>query len=175
MTEKISKTAGLLLLIVLAIGGVGCHSIDDERIPSMPVSINLSDAGQWNAYGVAGFGLFRYFIPSLRQPSGFSYTANTATGYGGVLLIGGMNPYTLETNVPLAYDLSCPVERKPDIRVQVDPATFEAICPKCGSHYDVTMQGGAPVSGEATWGKHKYGLTRYECVRSVNGGYMIVN
>ncbi len=151
----------------------GCNSIDDEKIPAMPVSINLSDAGLWNTYGVSGFGLFRYFIPQLNEPSGYRYTANTATGFGGVLLIGGMDPFSTETNVPLAYDLSCPIECDPNIRVAVDASTFEAICGKCGSHYDVTMQGGAPVSGPAAEGKHKYGLTRYQCLQSTAGGYMI--
>lgn len=151
----------------------GCHSVDDERIPAMPVSINLSDAGLWNTYGVSGFGLFRYFIPQLNEPAGYRYTANTATGFGGVLLIGGMDPFTTETNVPLAYDMACPVECDPNVRVAVDATSFEAICGKCGSHYDVTMQGGAPLSGPATEGKYKYGLTRYQCLRSVGGGYMI--
>ncbi len=151
----------------------GCHTIDDERIPSLPVNINLSDAGLWNAYGVAGFGLFRYFVPSLNEPSGFRYVANSATGFGGVLLIMGMDPFTNDTNVPLAYDLACPVERQADIRVRIDESNFEAICPKCGSHYDVTMQGGAPVSGEAAAGKIKYGLMRYQCIPSTYGGYVI--
>lgn len=151
----------------------GCHTVDDERIPAMPVSINLSDPGLWNIYGVPGFGLFRYFIPQLHEPAGFSYSVGTAAGFGGVLLIGGMDPFSTETNIPLAYDLACPVECDPNVRVRVDAASFEAVCPKCGSHYDVTMQGGAPVSGQASEGKHKYGLTRYRCLRTTAGGYMI--
>lgn len=151
----------------------GCHEVDDERIPAMPVNISLGDAGLWNTYGVFGFGMCRYFVPSLREPSGFQYNVSTAAGYGGVLLVGGMDPYTTETNVPLAYDLACPVECNPNVRVAVDSETFEAVCPKCGSHYDVTMQGGAPVSGQAAEGKHKYGLTRYQCLRTAMGGYMI--
>ncbi len=151
----------------------GCHTVDDERIPAVPVNINLADAGLWNTYGVSGFGLFRYFIPQAGEPAGFRYTANTATGFGGVLLIGGMDPFSTETNVPLAYDLACPVESDPNVRVSVDPLTFEAVCGKCGSHYDITMQGGAPVYGPASQGKHKYGLSRYQCLRSTSGGYII--
>lgn len=160
-----------MILMFLFVGS--CRTVDDERIPAMPVSINLSDPGLWNTYGVAGFGLFRYFIPQLREPAGFSYNVGTATGFGGILLIGGMDPFTTETNIPLAYDLACPVECDPNVRVAVDVASFEAVCPKCGSHYDVTMQGGAPVSGQAAEGKHKYGLSRYQCLPSTMGGYMI--
>lgn len=151
----------------------GCHTVDDDRIPAMPVSINLSDIGLWNRYGVSGFGVYRYFIPQLHEPSGFSYTVATSTGFGGVLLIGGMDPYTTDTNTPLAYDLACPLEREPNVRVAIDSNTFEAVCPKCGSHYDVTMGGGAPTAGPALEGKHKYGMTRYQCLASSAGGYMI--
>ncbi len=151
----------------------GCNTVDDSRLPAMPVTINLSDAGLWNKYGVSGFGTYRYFIPQLHLPSGFSYTVTTYTGFGGVLLIGGMDPYTTTTETPLAYDLACPVECSADIRVAIDISTYEAVCPVCGSHYDVTMAGGAPTSGPALEGKHKYGMTRYQCLQSTTGGYMI--
>ena len=77
-------------MILMFLFAGSCHTVDDERIPAMPVSINLSDPGLWNTYGVAGFGLFRYFIPQLREPAGFSYSVGTATGFGGILLIGGI-------------------------------------------------------------------------------------
>ena len=153
----------------------GCHSVDDDRIPSMPVSINLSDAGMWNRYGVVGYGVFRYFISSEHEPSGFPYTTQTYTGFGGVMLIVGMDPFTVDTDRVLAYDLSCPYECRQNIRVKVDPTSFEAVCPVCGSHYDVTMRGGAAISGPAATGKHKYGLRRYQCNPTQYGGYLITN
>ena len=162
-------------IMLSSLSFVGCNSVDDDRIPSLPVNINLSDAGVWSRYGVAGYGMFRYFIKDEKQPAGFPYTATTYVGYGGVLLISGMDPFTADTDRVLAYDLSCPVECKPSIRVQVDPSTFEAICPKCGSHYDVTMRGGAAISGPAVDGKHKYGLRRYQCSPTQFGGYLISN
>ncbi|MDE5869824.1 MAG: hypothetical protein K2H18_06290 [Muribaculaceae bacterium] len=164
-------------LVVLTLSAVAfslttaCNSNDDERIPNMGVSINLSDAGLWSHYGVSGFGIPQYFIKSLRQPAGFPYLERSMTGYGGVLLINGFD-YRINEVAPLAYDLSCPVERKQDVRVKVDPDTFEAICPDCGSKYDVTMGAGAPLSGPA-YNDH-YALRRYECIP--NGtGYLVVN
>lgn len=154
----------------------GCDTVDDSRIPAMPVNINLSDPGMWNAYGVSGFGDFNYFVfqeGSPREPSGFPYTDISATGYGGVLLIEGMDPFQLETSMPLAYDLSCPVEKSRTIRVRIDPATYEAVCPVCDSHYDVTMAAGAPTSGPALTGERKYGLKRYYCHRTTTNGYII--
>lgn len=155
----------------------GCHSVDDDRIPTYAVAINLSDIGSWNTYGVAGFGDHRRFIltTGLREPAGFPYSQQSATGYGGVLLISGMDPFTTATDLPLAYDLSCPVEVKPDIRVEIEGDLYEAVCPVCGSHYDVTMGGGAPLSGPAATGDYRYGLRRYRCIPSGNGGYIITN
>lgn len=172
--NKISTYSAIVAcLIILS----GCHSIDDDRIPNYAVSINISDAGMWNTYGIAGFGTHRKFIftSSMHEPSSFPFTRQSATGYGGVLLIGGMDPFTATTDLPLAYDLSCPVEVKPDIRVEIEGDLYEAVCPVCGSHYDVTMGGGAPLSGPAASGKYKYGLRRYQCIPSGSGGYLITN
>lgn len=154
-----------------------CHPVDDDRIPSFAVNISLADAGAWNTYGVSGFGTSRRFILSqgLREPSGFPYAAASATGYGGVLLIVGMNPFTGVADGPLAYDLACPVEMKPDVRVQVEGDLYDAVCPVCGSHYDVTMGAGAPLSGPAAAGSTKYGLRRYNCYPTQYGGYIITN
>lgn len=138
----------------------------------MAVSINLSEAGMWNTYGVSGYGQYRYFIKELGEPRNFRYLDRTYTGFGGVLLIGGMDPFSTQTNVPLAYDLACPVERKANIRVQIDADNFEAVCPDCGSRYDVTMAGGSPISGSAL--HDKYCLTRYQCIPS-GYGYLITN
>ncbi len=161
-------------LAALLSAGLSCNQINDDRIPSLPVYINLSGAGMWNTYGVAGVGLTRSFInyQGVTSPAGFPFTATTYLGYGGVLLIGGVDPFTSETNVPLAYDLSCPVERSQTVRVAVDSESLEAVCPKCGSHYNVVTSGGSPVSGPAL--TDRYGLRRYTCSAD-NGGYIIHN
>lgn len=169
-------TPGRFLLPALAVTllATGCESVVDDRIPAVPVSINLGNAGLWNTYGVAGFGIYRKFIRQTGEPSDFPFTEQTYTGFGGILLIGGMDPFTAETQLPLAYDLACPVECRPDVRVNISGDTFEAVCPVCHSHYDVTMAGGAPVSGPAATGKPKYGLQRYQCAPSSMGGYIII-
>lgn len=172
------KEGGLFLSsIVLLLAVSACNQVDDDRIPSLPVYINLSGPGMWNSYGVAGVGLSREFInfEGVRSPSGFPYNANTYVGFGGVLLVGGMDPFTSQPNVPLAYDLSCPVERSQTVRVCIDPDNLDAVCPQCGSHYDVVVAGGSPVSGPALTGKHKYALRRYVCDQANGGGYIIHN
>lgn len=159
---------------MVALGG--CETVNDTRIPAMPVNINLADNGMWTAYGVSGFGDFQYFIfssGSPREPVGFPYTDRSATGFGGVLLIEGVDPFNSQAGVPLAYDLSCPVEKSPTIRVAIDPSNYEAVCPVCDSHYNVTTAAGAPVSGEAV--TLKYGLKRYSCFPASTGGYIITD
>lgn len=170
---RTGNPTSLFILAALLISAFfsGCNTNDDERIPNTYVSINLSDAGLWNRYGVSGFGIPQYFVKSLRLPSGFSYLDRSATGFGGVLLINGFD-YRINEVAPLAYDLACPVERKADIRVKVDPDSFEAICPDCGSKYDVTMGAGSPISGPAA--TDHYSLRNYKCVPT-GQGYMIVN
>ncbi len=152
----------------------GCGSVDDDRIQAMAVSINISNVGMWNTYGVFGFGQHRRFIltAARREPAGFPYSQTSSTGFGGVLLISGIDPLSGDP-VPLAYDLACPVERRPDVRVDIESELYEAVCPACGSHYDVTMAGGAPLSGPAAEGKYKYALRRYKVLAAADGGYLI--
>ena len=171
------KTGRSLLLMALLSAFASCNQVDDDRIPSLPVYINLSGAGMWNSYGVSGVGLSRNFInyKGVVSPHGFPYNANTYLGYGGILLIGGVDPFTAETNVPLAYDLACPVELSPTVRVGIDPDNLEAVCPVCGSRYDVVMAGGSPVGGPALTGEYKYGLRRYVCDPAQGGGYIVHN
>lgn len=161
--------------VCTAAGLLSCDTVDDDRIPDLPVVINLTTADYWHTYGVSAYGSYNIFVKSLGEPRNFPFVANTSTGYGGVLLVCGFNPFTLEAAVPLAFDLSCPVERKPDVRVrmQTDDLLPYAVCPECGSHYNVVEGGGAPTSGPAL--SKKYGLRRYECTSSPYGGYLISN
>ena len=166
---------GRCMALGIAIGiFLSCNTLDDDRIPNMPVNISLADPGLWNTYGVSGFGTHRNFILT-QQPAGFPWKSNSATGFGGVLLIEGVDPFSAVTAAPLAYDLSCPVERRPDIRVKVENATYMAVCPQCNSVYDVTSAGGAPIEGEAAEGKYKYRLKMYRVIPSGTGGYYITN
>lgn len=161
--------AACLALACLALAS--CHQLNDERIPLMAVNIDLSNQGVWNTYGVIGYGQSNRFIlaSGIREPAGFPYSYNSATGYGGVLLVSGQS-FSGEVE-PLAYDLSCPVERLPDVRVYMDGNTLEAVCPECGSRYDVTEANGAPTDGPAK--EMHYALTPYRCYGTTTGGYII--
>lgn len=162
--SRVLYIIGVVLSLFMA---QSCTKISDDQIPSYPVMLNLSTAGYWQTYGVSSPGLYRTFIKSERIPSNYPYNANIYTGFGGVLLVGDI--YTGE---PVAYDLACPVERRADVRISVDESSYEAVCPKCGSHYDVMSGWGTPLSGKAL--TQKVGLSRYSVVKT-GSGYNVVN
>ena len=165
----------LAVTIVAGLFFISCNSVNDDVIPSIPVYLNLTSASLWNTYGVAGYGDYRIFVKELRQPSNFAYTEQTSTGFGGVLLVNGTNPFSLEAGVPMAYDLACPVERRSDVRIsmQISQLFPVAVCPVCGSHFDVVERGGSPIDGPAL--ADKLGLRRFECRQGAYGGFLIIN
>lgn len=166
MRYTIKQSLRALLGIAAVLCMASCDSIEDDRIPESVVRIDLSVAGQWDVYGVHAVPDYRRFIRQNREPANFPYTDLTYTGYGGVLLVADIN------GVPQAYDLSCPVEARRDVRISVDTEKLQAVCDKCGSRYDIFSNYGYPISGQAT--TMKYGLKHYQ-VLPKNYGYLIAN
>ena len=151
------------LLIMLITGA--CDKIDNKTLPQYTVRIDLGSYALWNTYGVNGMGDFRIFNRDKNLPANFPYNVNTFTGYGGVLLMMGME-------YPLAYDMACPVEASQNVTMSIDADNLEAVCPRCGSHYNPLTGAGGPVSGVAI--KNKVGMRQYH-VNPINGGYYISN
>ncbi|MCD7710778.1 MAG: hypothetical protein LUI04_05460 [Porphyromonadaceae bacterium] len=152
----------LLLALILTALFPGCDNYDDDRIPERAVHIEIYSA-QWSIYGVYAYTDWREFIKNS-LPKGFSWSANSYTGFGGVLLVCGLN------NQLLAYDLACPVECSSSTRIEVDEENCVALCSVCGSTYDIFNGYGQPVSGPAR--EKKYGLTSYT-VNYTSTGYLI--
>lgn len=180
--KRITATgAGILpvLAVVLSLSATSCNTIDSDRIPNYAVNINLTPISAWQTYGVSYYGESKRFIRDLREPSNFPWLERTKTGFGGILLVNGMDPFTTEANVPLAYDLACPVECSSQIRVSMVNAEGHPLpvaeCPVCKSRYDVIEGGGRPISGSAK--EDSFGLRMYLCIPPANnmGGYLITN
>jgi len=159
------KTYFLTLLLAFLAGATACDTIDNKVIPRYTVRIDLGSYALWSTYGVGGMGEYRIFNRDKQLPSNFPYNVNTYTGYGGVLLMMGIDG-------PLAYDLSCPVEASQDIILSISPDNFDAICPRCGSRFNPLTGGGGPLSGVAI--NNKVGMRQYRVMPS-NGGYFISN
>ena len=177
--RRLLPSAALSCLLSGSILLTGCNTIDSDRIPNYAVNINLTPQASWQTYGVTYFGQYKRFVRELREPSNFQWLERTMTGFGGVLLVCGIDAFTNEANVPLAYDLACPVECRRDVRVKMVEAEGHpfpvAQCPVCKSEYDVFEAGGRPISGKAE--AEGYGLRIYYCVPPANGmgGYIITN
>ena len=145
---------------------LGCHTVDDDRIPYSPVMIRFSTQSMWEIYGVKGALDYQRFIINDNIPSNFPYTALSYTGFGGVLLCGDIH------GNPVAYDLSCPVERSRTVRIIIDETASNAYCSKCGSVYDVFSNFGVPLSGEAS--RLGYGLRRYDVTSGTQGDFKVI-
>lgn len=145
-----------------------CSRIDDKRLPAVPVNIVFTTEGMWAKYGIGGALEHRRFIKSQSNPvpADFPYTVSTYTGFGGVLLVGDLY------GNPLAYDLSCPFEASPEIRITVDSDNHDAVCPACGSTYDIFGGYGRPTSGPSA--ERGYGLTRYNVFEGGVMNYRVI-
>lgn len=157
--------SAIAVTAAMALGS--CHTLDDDRIPVTPVLIQFQSVAVWDAYGVPGAMSYRYFIKSERKPAGYSYTAMSATGFGGVLLCGDVNGQAV------AYDLACPVERNQSVRVSINTDTYVAECPVCHSTYDVFTLSGHPLSGPAA--QEGYGLRRYRVGAGSQTDYRVIS
>lgn len=144
----------------------GCHTLDDDRIPPFPVYLNFATQADWITYGVAAALDTKVFVKTDRLPQGYPYTAMSATGFGGVLLVCDY------TGNPVAYDLACPVECKADVRIRVDHTLHDAFCPVCHSRYDIYSGHGFPTSGPAQ--ENRFGLQIYHVSQGSNGSFRTV-
>lgn len=154
----------LFIAVAAAVAVVACDKVDDDRIPYAPVHLSFATVADWLQWGVteesAGCRSYIYVPGSrLNTPAGFPYKAADATGYGGLLLV------TDVLGSPVAYDLSCPYEARPDVRIEVPEGELFARCPKCGSTYDVFTNHGYPMSGPAA--ERGYAL---QCYSVLSGG-----
>lgn len=156
------------IAVALLVGLCSCDNIDNKRIPIDPVNIEFRTEAEWSIYGVTGALQYKYFIRDLRKPSNFPYTELTRTGFGGILLLCDIN------GEPVALDLACPVECQRTVRVQVEEdQEYLAICPKCGSKYDVFSLKGYPTAGPAA--EKGYAMRVYHVGPGRDGSFMRVS
>lgn len=83
-------------------------------------------------------------------------------GYGGILIYHG-----LDDNI-YAFDLACTKEVKRSVRVVTDSlVTGQAVCPECGSVFNVAYGSGNRISGDAPEGLRRYRVR-------ISGSYITV-
>lgn len=168
---KLSTLTAAALLTAAVAALTSCDTdLTFERVPYARVYVAFTTEGDWHIYGATAPMESRRFIRSERVPADYPYTEMTFTGYGGVLLT--QDPY----GNCHAFDLSCPVERQPQVRIVVDREESLARCPKCGSTYDVFnitgSGGGTPLGGMAA--KEHYGLRIYNVAWGADSRYVLL-
>lgn len=167
----------IIISALMCVGLISCQGIDldDDRIPRTAVYIPFTTESEWHTYGIGGYmgqgGAIqaRRFIRVERIPANYQYPDYSYTGFGGVLL-------TCDALSQLhAFDLACPVERQPTVRLAIQSDLF-AHCAKCGSTYDVfglERIAGSPTSGIAF--SKGYALRRYRVLFGVDGRYALIS
>ena len=128
-----------IILLLLITSLAGCTNNAVSPIPSYAVSLEiniLQDAPELNAIGgVAEF-------TSASRP--YQYL-----GFGGIVIFHNFDDQFV------AFDMACPHEIDRNTRVSVNMAG-QAVCPKCGSTFDVGYSQGFPVKGPARYPMKQY-------------------
>ncbi|MCM1522449.1 MAG: hypothetical protein NC039_07345 [Muribaculaceae bacterium] len=169
MKNILSRLMAVTITAMSIIFISGCDSVNDDRIPYAEVYLNFPTVADWNIHGVKGdAAAYNIYIRqgNTRVPSNFPYTDLDRTGYGGLLLVNDVMGNSL------AYDLSCPVEAQPTIRLHVPADQAFAECSTCGSTYEIYTNHGMPRSGPAA--DRGFALQRYSVTSGGALNYKIV-
>lgn len=123
-----------------------CSKFEESDIPYAPVYLELDlRFGDKDLVGI-------YNHKSITK----ARTAGEKTGFSGVLVVCGIDNYGNATYD--AFDLCCPHEAKKNIIIEADNAG-KAICPECGTEYDIGYGTGAPTKGVSQFPLRKYYMT----------------
>lgn len=126
--------ACLLLLTVFS-----CTKTIESGIPYRPVYLELDLTYQDKALK-ASYASKIYTQKNIDQKV-------EQTGFGGVLVYHGLS--SNGTDAYYAFDAACPYEAQSNITVAVDKDGIYAVCPKCGSKYELLNGLANPVEGPA--------------------------
>ena len=127
-----------IIILLLITSLVACTNNAVSPIPNYAVSleITMQDATELNTIGgVAEF-------TSTFRP-------NQYLGFGGIVIFHNFDDQFV------AFDMACPHEIDRNTRVSVNMAG-QAVCPKCGSTFDVGYSQGFPVKGPARYPMKQY-------------------
>jgi nitrite reductase/ring-hydroxylating ferredoxin subunit len=150
MARKGKKITFLNMLIISFLI-VGCNDNYISSIPDFPVYMELNLTTTYPNFHSPNQSLT--FIKPI--------TVKDRIGYGGILVyIGFDNQY-------YAFDMSCPYEHQPTIRVYPN-GLGQAVCEKCGSVFDI----GYGI-GNTSAGKAKEILKRYKV--TLNGDWLYIS
>lgn len=136
------------ITVLIGILLLSCGNPYKSPIPDSPVDIALNMLSYDPTFGSVINDTLIFEYPRLYAPF--------AVGYGGVLINVGYDD-NLNTRY-FAYDLSCPYEAEPKVRVYTIPDLEGYVkCHQCGSEYYIT-----DGWGRVSKGPSKFPLKRYQ-------------
>ena len=134
----IKITTRLSIILFLLGFSFSCKEEARPSIPSFEVYIEVSRSSFPNDYAKLqnpNNAVSYIYTPGVPMPANFKY------GYGGVLIFRD-----LEGRIK-SCDLACPVEASRTVRVEVNMPY--AVCPVCGSKFDLSYGFASPSAGPA--------------------------
>lgn len=123
-----------------------CEDPNQSRIPYVPVQMNINLSVQYPTFKDVVNDTLVFTKPRL----GYEY--QDRIGYGGILAIVGIGN---NGTAYYAYDLCCPYEADPAIRVYPNDAGT-ASCKVCGSEFYITDGWGRVSKGPSKWSLKRY-------------------
>lgn len=143
-----------LLLAFWLLRPVSCQVIENP-VPAWRVYLNIDLTFKDKALkAVPAYKIFMLKDANLAQ--------GESVGFGGVLVVHNMfDEYK-------AFDLACPYEARRDVLVEVDNEVLYAVCPVCGTKYDIGTGYGAPN------GKSRHSLRTYDVIVKQDGSKLEV-
>ena len=135
-----------LIICCILLATFSCK-VEENPIPIVAVYLNLDLTFEDKELKAS---------PSYKifTPKNINIGIGERAGYGGVLVVHDMlGQYK-------AFDLACPHEADPGVTVVVDDDVLYAVCPKCGTKYEIGIANG--VSG----GPSKHSLRQYTVILS---------
>ncbi len=154
------KLKTLLAAFAIVLGMTACDDNVYDRIPETTVYLKLNtETTAKELKAILGY---------LEYPKGTYTYSDSYLGYGGLLIINGMD------GVIRAFDMACPVEARTTSLIRMDDTGLQAVCSTCGSTFSVgdIDACGSPVEGEAR--EKLYFLRRYNVSHSQSSGDLYI-
>jgi nitrite reductase/ring-hydroxylating ferredoxin subunit len=122
-----------------------CENEDQRRIPEASVYMELNLAASYPTFRNSVNDTLVFTRPRNGHPT-------DRVGYGGILVYTFVNGTDLNY---CAFDLCCPNEVNPNIRVNPNDRG-EAVCKSCGTVYQLLTGTGMVISGPSKWNLKRY-------------------
>ena len=121
---------------------MGCEDPNLTRIPKAPVNLILNLTTEYPTFRYNTTDTLVFTKPRL------GHELTDRLGFGGILVVIGFDKY-------YAYDLCCPYEADPNIRVHPQE-NGEAVCKVCGSTFQLLYGYGSVMKGPSKWSLKPY-------------------